>query len=155
MTAVGRLDIVVDGEKWFPVTSLEACGPDDRCYAIPVDDDGVAHVVFGDGKTGRRPPRGARIEAGYHTGGGDVGNLGRRVSKRSLAGLLELIAEMVDQVDSDIQQLYADLFIETSDGRTNVLDVTDLPRALAEPDAELVVRLRVRPRRRPRHRPDK
>jgi hypothetical protein len=154
MNAVGRLDILVAGEKWHPVTSFASCSQDDRCYMLKLDNNGFANVVFGDGEKGREPPRDARIEARYDAGGGNIGNVGRRVSKSTLRALIDLIAEMIDAVERDIDQLYADAYIETSDGRTHILDLADLRRALAGHQGEFVLHLRSRPRDRPRHRPN-
>jgi hypothetical protein len=152
MKGVGQLDILVAGEKWHPVASLASCSRDDRCYMLRLGNNGVANVLFGDGEKGAKPPRDARIEARYDVGGGNAGNVGRPVSKSSLRALVDLIAEMIDAVERDLDQLYADAYIDTSEGRTHTLDLTDLRLALAGHQAEFVLHLRKRQRRRPRHR---
>jgi hypothetical protein len=151
MNAAGRLDIVVAGETWRPVRTLDGCGPDDGCYVLRIEDDGAATVTFGDGRTGRRPPSGASIGARYN--GGETGNTGDEASKNPLRAMLDLIAEMLEVLERELEQVYADSFIETSGGRIGLVDVADLRAALADGHGELVVRMRVRPRRRPRRRP--
>ena len=150
MNVEGRLDVVVAGERWVPVASLDRCGPDDPCYVVRIAEDGGASIQFGDGQTGRRPPDGGRIEATYEGGGGNTGSTGHRTSDNPLATLLDMIAGMVDVLERYLEQVYAEAYIETSGGRVDVVDVTDLPAALAGGQGELVVRVRVRSRRRRR-----
>lgn len=62
--------------SWEPCYDLLASGPADRHLAVEVDDDGHAHLRFGDGESGRRPEAGAAFRARYRIGGGPAGNVG-------------------------------------------------------------------------------
>lgn len=72
-TAQARQDrlvsLLVDGQPWTEVTSLDETGPDDQAFLIDVT---TGAVVFGDGRHGRRPPAGATITATYRAGNGEV-----------------------------------------------------------------------------------
>ncbi len=65
------------GGRWTPRPDLLTSGPDDRCFVAEVDDEGHAHLRFGDGELGSLPPVGATFAAAYRVGGGPVGNVGR------------------------------------------------------------------------------
>ncbi len=60
---------------WIPVRDLLASGPHDAHFVVEIDDDGYAHIRFGDGETGRRPLAGTRFTANYRVGNGPVGNV--------------------------------------------------------------------------------
>lgn len=76
--ALPRLGLVEDGSgaRWSAVLDLLASGPDDRHVVAEIDNDGVAHLRFGDGELGRRPQPGSTLQAQYRVGGGSVGNVG-------------------------------------------------------------------------------
>lgn len=66
------LGVMVGGITWKRIDDLRAAGPDDPVFQLRVDPDGSAHVQFGDGRHGRRPPLGAITIAGtYRVGGGE------------------------------------------------------------------------------------
>jgi hypothetical protein len=48
----------------------------DRHFVVEVDDEGVAHLRFGDDVSGRRPPAGASFEVRYRVGNGPDGSVG-------------------------------------------------------------------------------
>ena len=146
MSHDGRVEVTVGGERWRAVTTLDRCDPDDPCFVLRVRDDGATTIHFGDGEHGRLPPPSAAIEATYRGGIGDAGHVPTR---NPLAMLLELIAEMADEISHDLDQLYAEAFIETGDGRIRLEDIPDLRTVIADHGVEFVVRLK----RRPRHRP--
>ncbi|MGM9474522.1 putative baseplate assembly protein [Pseudarthrobacter sp. YS3] len=62
--------------RWTPRPDLLTSGPDDRHVVVEVDDDGRAHLRFGDGELGKLPPVGATFAAAYRVGGGPLGNVG-------------------------------------------------------------------------------
>ena len=75
--ASSALEVRVDGVRWREVACLALAGPRDRAYEVVADDDGVATVRFGDGRTGARLPTGSEnVVATYRTGLGREGNLG-------------------------------------------------------------------------------
>src|SRR5205085_10712555 len=52
-------------------------GGDDRRFVAEVDDEGIAHLRFGDGVHGRSPEVGIPLAATYRSGNGAAGNVGR------------------------------------------------------------------------------
>ena len=62
--------------RWTPVPDLLASSPTDRHVVVEVDNDGRAHLRFGDGVLGRRPAAHTRFVADYRVGGGLGGNVG-------------------------------------------------------------------------------
>lgn len=71
------LKVWVDGEPWEETDSLLKCGPLDHKFAISVDEEGYATILFGDGKFGSKPEKDGLIEAEYRVGSGSVGNVGK------------------------------------------------------------------------------
>lgn len=65
------------GPLWTPRYDLLASGADERHFVAEIDDDGAAHLRFGDGDAGRQPPAGMRWSARYRIGNGTAGNVGR------------------------------------------------------------------------------
>jgi uncharacterized phage protein gp47/JayE len=61
---------------WTWVDHLIEWGAGDRVYTTYVDENGVTHVLFGDGVNGLIPPALAVVQSGYRVGGGAVGNVG-------------------------------------------------------------------------------
>jgi hypothetical protein len=64
------------GAVWTAQPDLLGSGPDSRHLVAEIDNDGVAHLRFGDGELGRRPAPGQVLQAHYRTGGGQQGNVG-------------------------------------------------------------------------------
>jgi hypothetical protein len=71
-----RWPATVRYERWQSRRDLLSSGPDDRHVVAEVDDDGVAHLRFGNDQLGARPTPGTRLLASYRTGGGSAGNVG-------------------------------------------------------------------------------
>jgi hypothetical protein len=63
-------------ERWDARRDLLASRPADRHVVVEPDDDGAAHLRFGDGESGARPEPGTRMLVSYRTGGGVAGNVG-------------------------------------------------------------------------------
>ena len=61
---------------WRVRAGLLDSGPDDLHFVAEVDDDGRAHLRFGDGETGEAPLAGTAFWARYRTGNGPAGNIG-------------------------------------------------------------------------------
>jgi hypothetical protein len=65
------VSVTVAGERWHQVADLSSAGPDDRVYAVQIEDNGSAQIRFGDGRQGARPPAGEiSVRARYTVGGG-------------------------------------------------------------------------------------
>jgi len=67
-------------ERWYPVWKpqydLLNSGRFARDFVVEMDDDGKAHLRFGNGEAGRRPAPGSRFVARYRIGNGPRGNVG-------------------------------------------------------------------------------
>ncbi len=62
---------------WLPRRDLLDSAATDRHFVVEMDDDGIAHLRFGDGASGRRPDAGAVGTVSYRIGNGAPGNVGR------------------------------------------------------------------------------
>lgn len=62
--------------SWTPQRDLLSSGSDDFHFVVEIDDDGVAHLRFGDGMCGRKPEPGETFSASYRLGNGVSGNVG-------------------------------------------------------------------------------
>jgi hypothetical protein len=69
--------VSVDAKAWQARSDLLQSGPDDRHYVVEMDDDGEAHLRFGDGVSGRQPDAGDFFCAQVRVGNGPAGNVGR------------------------------------------------------------------------------
>lgn len=63
-------------ETWMPRADLLDAGEDDPSFVAEVDDDGFAHLRFGDGDCGRSVDPGMEFLAMYRAGNGRVGLVG-------------------------------------------------------------------------------
>jgi hypothetical protein len=75
-------DILIQGTpdaqwRWESRQDLLESGPNDRHVVVEVDDDGAAHLRFGDGVLGRQPQAGDFFRARTRIGNGTAGNVGR------------------------------------------------------------------------------
>jgi predicted phage baseplate assembly protein len=61
---------------WGPRRSLLESGPRERHFVAEMDDEGRAHLRFGDGENGRSPEPGEHMRATYRVGNGPSGNVG-------------------------------------------------------------------------------
>ena len=61
---------------WHPRRDLLASGPFDRHVALEVENDGSAHLRFGNNMYGREPSTRSRWQASYRVGNGRAGNIG-------------------------------------------------------------------------------
>lgn len=63
------------GQVWFAVNNLLDVAQSDNAYSYVLGGDDSLTIKFGDGTSGRVPPRGAVIHAHYRVGGGTDGNV--------------------------------------------------------------------------------
>ncbi|HVF45257.1 MAG TPA: putative baseplate assembly protein [Pyrinomonadaceae bacterium] len=61
---------------WGPRRSLLESGPRERHFVAEMDDEGRAHLRFGDGENGLSPEPGEQMRATYRIGNGPSGNVG-------------------------------------------------------------------------------
>src|SRR6185312_13779190 len=62
--------------EWFVQSDLLESQSDDYHFVIEMDNDGFAHLRFGDGELGRMPEAGTKFKATYRVGNGALGNVG-------------------------------------------------------------------------------
>jgi len=63
-------------ESWSVTRDLLASGPGDRDFVVEEDNEGMGHLRFGDGASGRQPDAGTLFRANYRVGNGSSGNVG-------------------------------------------------------------------------------
>lgn len=68
--------------EWLPHTDLLSSDADAAQFVVEIDDDGIAHLRFGDGDCGRMPEAGTAFAAEYRIGGGVAGNVGAEAIKQ-------------------------------------------------------------------------
>jgi hypothetical protein len=61
---------------WKPRLDLLSSSPDEASFVVEIDNDGFAHLRFGDGELGRAPSAGTTFQAAYRVGNGRRGNVG-------------------------------------------------------------------------------
>lgn len=62
--------------EWHPRRDLFESGSNDPAFVVEMDNDGYAHLRFGDGELGMRPRAQTRFIANYRLGNGPSGNVG-------------------------------------------------------------------------------
>jgi hypothetical protein len=62
---------------WRAAIDLLGSAPTDKCFAVEIENDGIAHLRFGDGLHGAQPEAGWRFRARQRVGNGPAGNVGR------------------------------------------------------------------------------
>ncbi|MDQ1632756.1 MAG: alpha-L-arabinofuranosidase, partial [Frankiaceae bacterium] len=70
--------VKIRGQRWTRTQHLQSAGPNDRVYAI---EPKSGHVVFGDGKHGAIPPRGAVVRTSYRSVHAGVFSIMRAMSR--------------------------------------------------------------------------
>jgi hypothetical protein len=63
-------------EQWSARYDLIESKPEDRHFVVEIDNDGIAHLRFGDGELGFQPTAGMTFSATYRVGNGVNGNVG-------------------------------------------------------------------------------
>jgi hypothetical protein len=71
----GKVSLVP--KPWTVKPDLLESGPDDDDFVVEMDNDGFAHLRFGDGRLGHMPDAGTSFQASYRVGNGTRGNVGR------------------------------------------------------------------------------
>lgn len=69
-------ELVERSARWTAQVDLLESGPDDRDFVVEIDNDGIAHLRFGDDECGELPKSGTSFYARYRVGGGKRGNVG-------------------------------------------------------------------------------
>jgi hypothetical protein len=71
-----------DRGRWTVRPDLLDSGPLDQSFVVEVDNQGRAHLRFGDGRSGSRPAAGTSFHARYRVGNGPSGNVGAEAVSR-------------------------------------------------------------------------
>jgi hypothetical protein len=66
----------VGNQFWLPLPDLLSGRSDDLYFVTEIDDEGYAHLRFGNGELGKKPLPGMKFEAEYRIGNGLSGNVG-------------------------------------------------------------------------------
>ncbi|HSG38114.1 MAG TPA: putative baseplate assembly protein, partial [Thermoanaerobaculia bacterium] len=74
------------GGNWSVRRDLLGSGPGDFHFVAEVDDDGRAHLRFGNGETGFAPLAGTAFDARYRVGNGRAGNVGAEAIRHLALG---------------------------------------------------------------------
>lgn len=62
--------------SWTPLPDLLESGPNDPNFVVEMDNEGKAHLRFGNGDEGRMPDAATSFTASYRIGNGTAGNVG-------------------------------------------------------------------------------
>jgi predicted phage baseplate assembly protein len=77
---------------WKPRRTLLASAPDAEEFVAEVDDEGRAHLRFGDDALGRRPDSGTTFTATYRVGNGAAGNAGAEAIAHVVTAVAGIVA---------------------------------------------------------------
>lgn len=81
--------------SWSAKSDLLESGPKDCDFVVEMDNDGDAHLRFGDGTLGRVPDAGTQFSATYRVGNGPAGNVG---AETILHLVVQTLTEGVGQI---------------------------------------------------------
>jgi hypothetical protein len=76
-------------EPWQVRYDLIESEPGEWNFVVEIDDDGLAHLRFGDGTLGAQPPAGMTLSAKYRIGNGTAGNVGADSISRAVGSGLD------------------------------------------------------------------
>jgi hypothetical protein len=71
-----------EGKSWRPARDLLDRDRFDTAFVVETEDDGTAHIRFGDSEHGQTPEPGSRFGARYRIGNGRAGNVGAGMIRR-------------------------------------------------------------------------
>lgn len=86
------------GYQWTPRYDLLSSSAADRHFVVEMEENGEAHIRFGDGALGRRPTAGAAFSALYRAGNGTAGNVG--------AGAISVLVHRESLLSNDITRVW-------------------------------------------------
>jgi hypothetical protein len=66
----------VEGDRWLPQFDLLASQNQSQHFVVETENEGIAHLRFGNGELGQQPPAATQFAATYRIGNGTAGNIG-------------------------------------------------------------------------------
>jgi Baseplate J-like protein len=82
--ALPEITVAGEGETWTPQFDLLGSDRFATEFVVELEEDGIAHLRFGDDERGRQPQEGSAFDATYRIGGGRAGNLGPEAIARAV-----------------------------------------------------------------------
>ena len=85
--ALPAIELIENGDQsrpWRPRRDLLGSDRFDRHFVVEVDNDGRAHLRFGDGANGATPKPQSAFTANYRIGNGTIGNVGAEAISRAV-----------------------------------------------------------------------
>lgn len=80
--AIARTGDITPSERWTPRPDLLDSQALHNHFVVEIDNEGVAHLRFGDGELGRQPAAETVFQAAYRVGNGLAGNVGAAAISR-------------------------------------------------------------------------
>ena len=100
-------------QQWRAQPDLLESRADDLHYTAEIDNDGMAHLRFGDGDCGKRPDAGMQFIASYRIGSGPSGNVGAdtltHVSLRAGAGVHVTVTNPLPAIGGTLPESLRDI----------------------------------------------
>ena len=129
------------GKIWESRYDLIESEPNDAHFVVEIDNDGIAHLRFGDGELGFQPPAGMSFDATYRVGNGTPGNVGAEAISRlvlkniMLSGVSITVRNpLLAQGGTDAEPLAEAKLFAPYDFR----DPTKIQRAIIADDYEII-----------------
>ncbi|HBB87618.1 MAG TPA: putative baseplate assembly protein [Blastocatellia bacterium] len=85
-----------DDPLWLPRPDLLSSGAGEQHFVAEIDNDGHAHLRFGDGELGRGPAPNMKFKAVYRAGNGLAGNVGAESIKHVVFRKQKIIGGVID-----------------------------------------------------------
>lgn len=73
---VSSVSLSDSAHRWIPQPDLLSSQAQNQHFVVEMDDEGRAHLRFGDGELGQLPAAGTQFHATYRVGNGTAGNIG-------------------------------------------------------------------------------
>lgn len=88
---------------WEPAKDLLSAGFNSRLFVLDMDNEGKAHIRFGDNINGQRPAVGSTFKAVYRVGNGKVGNIARGTLKHLVSSDANISTDTIVGISNPIE----------------------------------------------------
>lgn len=113
-------------QQWRVQPDLLESRADDLDYTAEIDNDGMAHLRFGDGDCGKRPDAGTQFIASYRVGSGPSGNVGAdtltHVSLRADAGASVTVTNPLPAIGGTLPESLRDIKLRAPTAMRSTLE---------------------------------